>query len=116
MVGQLVFVALGGALGSVIRALVGAGVGFPFGTLTVNVLGSAVIGVAFALGLGDRPYGPFLMIGVLGGFTTFSTFSLDTLKLVQGGQASFAALYVCASLALSLGAVWLGYSAAERLS
>ncbi|MEM9437420.1 MAG: fluoride efflux transporter CrcB [Pseudomonadota bacterium] len=105
----MAYVALGGALGSVLRAMVGASVGFPMGTLMVNVVGSFLIGIAFAVGVADRTYGPFLMIGLFGGFTTFSTFSLDTLKLVQSGQMGPALAYIAGSVALSLVAVWAGY-------
>ncbi|MEM8591642.1 MAG: CrcB family protein [Pseudomonadota bacterium] len=98
------------------RALVGASVAFPLGTLGVNVVGSFLIGMAYALGLGDRAYGPFLMLGVLGGFTTFSTFSLDTMKLFQSGQITAAVAYVTASVALSLAAVAAGYVIAGRLA
>ncbi|MEM9855141.1 MAG: CrcB family protein [Pseudomonadota bacterium] len=111
----LAYVALGGALGSTCRALVGLAVGFPFGTLTVNVAGSFAIGLAFASGLGERAFGPLIMVGFLGGFTTFSTFSLDVLKLVESGSAGSAFGYVAASLALSFGAVWLGVLLGARL-
>lgn len=115
MLVHLGYVALGGALGSVLRALLGMVVAFPFGTLGVNVLGSFLIGVAFASGFAERSAAhPFLMLGVLGGFTTFSTFSLDALKLVQAGQGGAALGYVLASVLLSVLAVWLGYVAAGR--
>ena len=117
VLGYLGYVALGGALGSVLRALMGMAVSFPFGTLTVNVLGSFLIGAAFALGVADRTGAhPFLMLGLLGGFTTFSTFSLDALKLVQAGQISGAALYVLASGLLSFAALVLGLLLAGRLA
>ncbi|MEM1237240.1 MAG: CrcB family protein [Pseudomonadota bacterium] len=115
MLVHLGYVALGGALGSVLRALLGMAVAFPFGTLAVNVLGSLLIGVAFASGLADRTGAhPFLMLGILGGFTTFSTFSLDALKLMQSGQSAAAGAYVVASVVLSALAVWVGYTVAER--
>lgn len=104
----LPLIALGGAIGSVLRYLMVTAVGAPVGTLAVNVLGSFAIGVLFVL-LGARDgWQLFLMTGVLGGFTTFSAFSLDTLKLVQTGQTLQAAAYVGASVALSLAAVALG--------
>ena len=78
------------------------------GTLAVNVLGSFAIGVLFVW-LGAREgWQLFLMTGVLGGFTTFSAFSLDTLKLLQAGQTLQAAAYVGGSVLLSLAAVALG--------
>ncbi|MEO0487140.1 MAG: CrcB family protein [Pseudomonadota bacterium] len=116
MVGQLIYVALGGALGSVLRVLLGAAVAFPLGTLAVNALGSFAIGIAWAAGA-DRVAGlyPFLMLGLLGGFTTFSTFSLDALKLVQAGQGVAAGTYVVGSVLLSLMAVALGAWLAGRV-
>lgn len=117
MLGYLGYVALGGAMGSILRALMGMAVTFPFGTLAVNVLGSFLIGIAFALGVVDRSGGhAFVMLGLLGGFTTFSTFSLDALKLVQAGQFSGALLYVLASVFLSVAAVALGVLLAGRLA
>jgi len=88
-------------------------VGAPLGTLAVNVLGSLVIGVLF-IWLGAREsWQLFLMTGVLGGFTTFSAFSLDTLKLIEGGQTLQALAYVAGSVALSLAAVTLGAALAR---
>jgi fluoride exporter len=104
----LPLIALGGAIGSVLRYLMVSAIGAPIGTLAVNVLGSFAIGVLFAA-LGTRDgWQLFLMTGVLGGFTTFSAFSLDMLKLLQAGQTLQAAAYAGASLALSLAAVALG--------
>jgi CrcB protein len=104
----LPLVALGGALGAVLRYLMVTAIGAPLGTLAVNVVGSFAIGILFVwLGARDG-WQLFLMTGVLGGFTTFSAFSLDTLKLVQAGQALQAVAYVGASVALSLAAVALG--------
>ena len=103
-------VALGGAIGAVLRYLTGLALAFPFGTLAVNILGSFLIGVLW-VALADRGHwAPLLITGVLGGFTTFSAFSLDTLRLVDSGRAPMAALYVLASVTLSLGAVALGHS------
>ena len=104
----LPLIALGGAIGSVLRYLMVTAIGAPLGTLAVNVLGSFAIGVLFVW-LGAREgWQFFLMTGVLGGFTTFSAFSLDTLKLMQAGQALQAAAYVGGSVLLSLAAVALG--------
>jgi CrcB protein len=104
----LPLIALGGALGSVLRYLLVSAIGAPLGTLAVNILGSLAIGALFA-GLGAREgWQLFLMTGVLGGFTTFSAFSLDTLKLIEAGQTPQALAYVGASVALSLAAVALG--------
>jgi len=117
MIQTLFLVGLGGALGAIGRYLtvLGAvrlfGTGFPLGTLAVNVLGSFLIGALAILLIGPRgasPALPFLVTGFLGGFTTFSAFSLDALKLWQAGQGGLAALYVVASVGLSLAAVVAG--------
>lgn len=112
----LPLIALGGALGSVLRYLAVAAVGAPWGTAVVNVLGSLVIGAAFVLLDTRAGWQLFLMTGVLGGFTTFSAFSLDALKLIQAGQTLQAAGYVLASVALSLAAVALGVALARSLA
>ena len=104
----LPLIALGGAIGSVLRYLMVTAIGAPIGTLAVNVLGSFAIGMLFVLFGARDGWQLFLMTGVLGGFTTFSAFSLDTLKLLQTGQTFQAAAYVGASVALSLAAVALG--------
>lgn len=109
----LPLIALGGAAGSVLRYLMVSAIGAPLGTAAVNVLGSFTIGVLFVL-LGSRESWQFLlMTGLLGGFTTFSAFSLDTLKLVEAGQPLQAAAYVLGSVALSLIAVALGVAIAR---
>ena len=108
-------VALGGAIGAWARFAVNLaaarlfGMGFPVGTLCVNVLGSFAMGVLAVLLL-DRasPLAPFLLTGVLGGFTTFSAFSLDTLMLWERGQPGLALVYVMLSVAASLLAVFAG--------
>lgn len=105
-------VALGGAIGSVLRFLAVTSLGAPFGTGLVNVLGSFIMGVLYVT-LAKSSLSPLLMTGVLGGFTTFSAFSLDTLKLWQSGQIPQAALYTAASVLLSLTAVALGAALAK---
>lgn len=113
---QLVLaVAAGGAIGSVARLLAGFastrafGLAFPWGTLIVNIVGSFVIGVlaeSFALRWNLPPaWQAFLTVGFCGGFTTFSTFSLDVYALVQRGEPWLAVAYVVASVALSIGAL-----------
>ncbi len=112
----LMQVALGGAIGASLRYLSFAGAarlmgpGFPWGTLAVNVAGSLLMGVLFVtLASKDAMrLAPFLMTGILGGFTTFSAFSLDAFVLWEKGQAGFAVLYVAASVLLSVGALVLG--------
>ncbi|MBP7001156.1 fluoride efflux transporter CrcB [Amaricoccus sp.] len=120
-------VALGSALGSLARwegagALQAAlGPPFPSGTLAVNVAGSFLIGLIAALTSpgGRFPASPavrlFLMAGFCGGFTTFSTFALDTLQLAQRGAAPVALLYVALSVPLWLAAVLTGWRLGRRL-
>jgi len=111
----LLQIALGGAIGASLRHLVGAqvarhfGLAFPWGTLTVNVLGSFIMGMATMYlvrrsDLGLQHLAPFLMTGLLGGFTTFSAFSLETVLLVERGRPGLALAYVLASVMLSVGA------------
>lgn len=113
---QILLVALGGAVGSVARYGVGMaaarllGLGYPWGTLIVNVLGGLAMGALFVrIGPDQENLRLLLGVGLLGGFTTFSAFSLETLRLMEQGPAP-AALYIAASLVLSIGACWLGYS------
>ena len=111
MMKTMIFVALGGAVGASLRYLVGLAVAFPMGTLAANVIGSFAIGLLWA-GLAEKeiPYlMPLLMTGVLGGFTTFSAFSLDTLRLMQDGRIGMAGVYVLASVVLSLIACFVGF-------
>ena len=112
----LPLIALGGALGSVLRFLAVAAIGAPLGTAVVNVLGSFIIGAVFVLLDTRAGWQLFLMTGVMGGFTTFSAFSLDTLKLIQQGQTLQAAAYVLGSVALSLAAVALGVTLARSFA
>lgn len=110
MSATLLHVALGGAIGSALRYLTGVatlrafGPGFPWGTVIVNILGSFVMGalVVILAQKGGTRLAPFLMTGILGGFTTFSAFSLDAAMLFERGQPGLAAGYVAGSVALSL--------------
>ena len=106
-------VAIGGAIGSVLRFVTVAAFGAPWAVAAVNVLGSFVMGVLFVALTSRGHVQPLLMAGVLGGFTTFSAFSLDALKLWQGDQAVQAILYVGLSVGLSLIAVALGATLAK---
>jgi fluoride exporter len=122
------WVALGGALGSVVRYWLSDVIArhwdgsFPWGTLVVNMTGSLVIGLAASLTLPDGrwllPHGVrlFFLVGVLGGYTTFSSFSLQTLTLLQGGEWGRAAFNAIGSLAGCLLAVWIGYLLAVMLN
>jgi CrcB protein len=79
---------------------------FPFGTLIVNVLGSLLIGIIFAIGDKTKVLTPeiriFLAVGLCGGFTTFSTFSLDSYGLIKGGEYLYLSMYVISSVILSI--------------
>ena len=106
-------VGLGGFVGSVCRYLIsrvplGSGSGFPVNTFVINIAGAFAIGcIASAAGRDlDGRRLLFLKVGICGGFTTFSTFSLETARLVEGGQWMTAALYVAASAGLSALAVF----------
>lgn len=123
-----VLVALGAALGSVLRAvaslgtMTALGAGFPWGTLMVNALGSFAIGCYATLaGPGGRwPAGDrqqqFVMTGLCGGFTTFSLFSLETLQLAQTADWGAAGANVALSVGVWTAGVWLGYRLALRIS
>ena len=116
MMPTLLQVALGGAIGASLRWAVGLTFlgqgwqGFPLAVLVVNVLGSFIMGVCF-VALSERELmhvAPFLMVGVLGGFTTFSAFSLETLVLIERGDWGMALGYVALSVALSVGGLVAG--------
>lgn len=113
----LLVIAAGGAIGGGLRHLVNVVIppgrdGFPWSTFTENVLGSFAIGVLMVYLLEvwppNRYLRPFLGVGVLGGFTTFSSFALDTRGLVAGGDAAVAGLYLVGSVAAGLLAAYLG--------
>lgn len=111
-------IALGSAVGGVARALLSLAITtrtgelFPWGILAVNVLGCLVIG-ALAAVVERESLKILLMTGLCGGFTTFSAFSLDALRLLQAGRPGAAATYVAVSLALCLLATWLGWTVAQ---
>ena len=116
MLTSLLHVALGGALGASARYLVGVGAvrllghGFPWATLVVNVLGSLAMGALVVL-LAQKDatrLAPLLMTGLLGGFTTFSAFSLDAVTLYERGQVGAAVGYVAVSVVFSIGALFAG--------
>ncbi|SFP75285.1 fluoride efflux transporter CrcB [Tranquillimonas alkanivorans] len=116
MISTVLQVALGGAVGASARYLTGIGVvrlfghGFPLGILTVNVLGSFLMGIFVSLAAqrGLTHLSPLVMTGFLGGFTTFSSFSLDTITLIERGQVAAALLYVGLSVVVSLAALAAG--------
>ena len=120
---NLTYVALGGALGAVLRYLTGLGVlrlvgpGFPFGVVTVNIVGSFLMGVFVVLAYrkGFEHLSPLVMVGFLGGFTTFSAFSLEAVTLFEKGETSAAVIYVALSVVGSIGALILGLWLARGL-
>ena len=123
---QWLAIALGGALGSVARfAAVGyltplfAALKFPFGTFVVNILGSFLIGIAYVFLVEKTTLAVewrlFFITGVLGGFTTFSAFSLEMLQLWQEGHAFNAMLYASCSVILGLAFAYAGMLLAQKL-
>ena len=121
MIRNLVLVGLGGGLGSMLRYLTSLGVlrfwgarDLPLGTLAVNTLGCLLIGVLSGLMISRQLFSPefrlFFMVGVLGGFTTFSTFSYESIQLLNDGQLNLMLANVLLNVSLSLGACWLGLS------
>ena len=115
---KILLVAIGSGLGGVLRYLVpcwmGAAKGFPWATLTVNVVGSLLIGVLSGLlarhgGSSAEAVRAFAVVGFCGGFTTFSTFSNETLRLMENGPWLSAVAYVGLSVAAGLAAVFLGH-------
>lgn len=111
-------IALGGALGALARYVAARqvgealGLGFPWGTLSVNVLGSFLLGAAAEIVALAAPEGAalrgFLVVGLLGGFTTFSTFSLDTVLLAERGRLDLAAAYATLSAGLAIAGLLAG--------
>ena len=117
MISTVLQVALGGAIGAAARYLTGVamlrtfgGGAFPLGVITVNIVGSFLMGlvVVWFGQKGLTHLSPFVMTGILGGFTTFSAFSLETVTLFERGQTGLAALYVGLSVMASIGALALG--------
>jgi CrcB protein len=122
---QVIAIAAGGAAGALLRSWVSNGIhavlgrGFPYGTLTVNVVGSLLMGFLYIWLIERLATGPvlraFLLIGVLGAFTTFSTFSVETLNLVESGQLGKAILNVLISVVVCIAAAGLGILLARQL-
>jgi CrcB protein len=126
--GSYISVILGSIVGAVARFLVSVlfvsqfGDGFPWGTLFVNVTGSFVIGFYAALtGPDGRLFVSvrqrlFVMVGICGGYTTFSAFSLETLRLVQSGKMQTALVYLLVSAITWIASAWIGHALAARLN
>lgn len=122
---QVLVIAAGGAAGAVLRFWVSTGVygvlgrGFPYGTLAVNVLGSLLMGVLYVLLLerSDLPveWRAAILIGLLGAFTTFSTFSIETLNLLEERELIKAVLNMVLSVVLCLFATWFGVMVGRQL-
>lgn len=116
MITTFLQVALGGAIGAMMRygfvlgAMRFSAAGFPVGVLGVNIIGSFLMGlfVILADAKGLASLSPFVMAGLLGGFTTFSAFSLETFSLIERGQTGSAGLYVILSVLLSVGGLFAG--------
>jgi len=117
---MLLWIALGGAIGTLCRYLIGgpitalAGGRFPLGTLVINIVGSFAIGLFTRVFLHSQTHNTLraaLVVGLCGGFTTFSTFSMETVGLIDGGLYLRATLYVGLSVVLSLLATFGGLAA-----
>jgi fluoride exporter len=126
VVRTLVLIGTGGFIGSILRYLlsgyvqqVSKGFQFPFGTLAVNVVGCVLVGFLAELAdqrslISDETRG-FLIVGILGGFTTFSAFGNETMNLLRSGELWLAGANIIGHMLLSLIAVWIGYSTAALI-
>lgn len=123
---HLFLVMLGGAIGAGARHLVGRaalalwGPGFPVGTLAVNVIGGLAMGLLAGWlatrASGDEALRYLLGVGVLGGFTTFSAFSLETVLMIERGELTTALFYIFASVVLSIGALFAGLQVSRMVA
>lgn len=116
MLKNLLLVGFGGGLGSILRyvsSLLITTKIFPYATLAVNITGSFIIGIVFALSIKDAAitnnWKLFLATGICGGFTTFSAFSLENMGLLQSGKYGLAFTYIGLSIVLGIAATFLGY-------
>ncbi len=122
----MILIFLGSGIGGLLRFVLGSliysytGRKFPYGTLFINVTGSLIIGFGFVIVTEKftnfAPYLiSFLLVGILGGYTTFATFSLETLRLFQDGKIAYALLNLLSNTVLSVLLTWIGYIAARKL-
>jgi fluoride exporter len=119
------YIALGSALGGVTRYILGgwiqrfAGPDFPVGTLVINITGSFLLGLLYRYATESAAITPevrgMLTIGLCGGYTTFSTFSFETVRLLEDGEFGRAGVYILLSVAVSIGAAFLGIVAGREL-
>lgn len=122
---QIVVIGAGGAIGAIARYLLGGAVHrltpgfFPYGTFVVNVVGCLVFGLIVGLAESRLTLGPggraFLLIGVLGGFTTFSSFTFESFELLRDGQVLQAAANVTGQVVLGFMALWAGFTAGRAV-
>jgi len=126
MTRNLLLVGLGGGIGSILRYLTSTGMmqlwgprDFPLGTFTVNIVGCLIIGLLAGLMLSRQALGPefrlFFMVGILGGFTTFSSFGYESIQLLQDGQFLLMLANILLNVTIGLSACWLGLSLARTL-
>ena len=117
MIKIAIAVALGGSLGALLRYCVGQMVIFPFATLSVNIVGSFLIGLCYVFfdARLSSPFAAFLMLGILGGLTTFSSFSLDVFRLLDDGRLLFVISYVIMSVVGALLACFFGIFIARAI-
>jgi CrcB protein len=123
---KYVMVGIGGCLGSILRFWLGSyisgkmGTRFPYGTLVINITGSFLLGVVFALLTARTNWNPYwrylIPIGFIGGYTTFSSFEYETLRMIQDGQMGLGLLYVATSVVIGFVAVWGGVIAGRVIA
>lgn len=121
---QLIFVFIGGGLGSALRFIISKqftfdSFHFPWGTFIVNLIGSFIIGTVFGYILVKHKFSDdlfvFLVAGFCGGFTTFSAFANESISLLKAGQTNLFFSYIISSITVGLFCVWLGYMLSNRL-
>ncbi len=124
MLKTITLVGLGGAIGSILRYLASTLISnkflttFPFGTMIVNITGCFLIGLVYALAEGNKitpEWRFFLATGICGGYTTFSTFSLETFSLLREGQVLYASAYIGSSVVLGVLATFLPIYLIEKI-